>query len=271
MGDRELVDRTSTPVTTERIVANLRDLGVEAGDTLLVHSSLREIGWTVGGAQAVVEGLQQAVTDSGTIVVPTHTPQYTDPAGWSNPPVPEDWYETVRAQRPAYRPDVTPSYGVGAIPECLRTYPNAVRSRHPVFSFAAWGAAAEGVVSEHGFDDALGEDSPLREVYDRGGSVLLLGVGHEVNTSAHLAEYRADIATDRTENTVPVLQDGERTMLTYTDIETSTEDFPELGAAFEEQVGVRQGTVGEAEAKLLDQPSLVDFAEEWLEENRERA
>jgi len=271
MGDRELVERTGEPVTTDRIVTDLRELGVEAGDTVMVHSSLSEIGWTVGGAQAAVEGLQRAVTESGAVVVPTHTAQYTDPDGWSNPPVPEDWYETISTARPAYRSDVTPSYGVGVIPECLRTYPEAVRSRHPVFSFAAWGADAERVVSDHSYDDALGESSPLREVYDRGGSVLLLGVGHEANTSVHLAEYRADIATERIENTVPVLRDGERVMVTYADIETSTDDFAELGAAFEEQVGVRRGTVGDAEATMLDQPSLVDFAVEWFEENRERA
>jgi aminoglycoside 3-N-acetyltransferase len=269
MGDRELVERTGKPVTTARIVKELRELGVNAGDTVIVHSSLREIGWTVGGAQAVVEGLQRAVTETGTVVVPTHTPQYTDPDGWSNPPVPESWYETVRAERPAYRPDVTPSYGVGAIPECLRTYPEAVRSRHPVFSFAAWGNDAEAIVAEHGFDDALGENSPLANVYDRDGKVLLLGVGHGVNTSIHLAEYRADIATKRIENAVPVLRDGERTMITFEDIETSTEDFEGLGADFERAVGCREGRVGEAEAKLLEQPSLVDFAVEWLEKNRE--
>lgn len=269
MGDRELVERTAEPVTSERIVTDLRDLGVAAGETLLVHSSLREIGWTVGGAQAVVEGLQRAVTESGTVVVPTHTPQYTDPDGWSNPPVPEEWYETIRTERPAYRPDVTPSYGVGAIPECLRCYPESVRSRHPVFSFAAWGEEADAIVSGHSYDEGLGEGSPLREVYDRDGSVLLLGVGHGVNTSGHLAEYRADIATERVENTVPILRDGERVTITYEDIETSTEDFEQLGAAFEDQVGARQGIVGETETTLLDQPSLVDFAVEWFEENRD--
>lgn len=271
MGDRELVERTGEPVTTGRIVEGVRELGIGPGDTIIVHSSLREIGWTVGGAQAVVEGLQQAVTDSGTIVVPTHTPQYTDPAGWSNPPVPESWYGTIREERPAYRPDVTPSYGVGAIPECLRSYPEAVRSRHPVFSFAALGTDAEAIVSGHGFDDALGEESPLARVYDRDGSVLLLGVGHGVNTSLHLAEYRADIATERVENTVPILRDGQRVMCTYENIETSTEDFEELGADFEETVGCVTGSVGEAEATLLDQQSLVDFAVEWLEKNRESA
>ncbi|MFB6189728.1 MAG: aminoglycoside N(3)-acetyltransferase [Halapricum sp.] len=266
MGDPELVERTTEPVTTERIVADLRDLGVEAGDTLLVHSSLRSVGWVVGGPQAVVEGLQEAVTESGTVVVPTHTSQYTDPAGWSNPAVPDEWYETIRTERPPYRPDVTQSWGVGIVPECLRTYPDAVRSRHPVFSFAAWGGDAETIA--HEFDDALGEGSPLARVYELDGSILLLGVGHDSNTSLHLAEYRADVETERVENTVPILRDGERATITYEDIETSTDDFADLGAAFEDAVGVREGTVGEANAKLIDQPSLVDFAVEWFEANR---
>lgn len=67
---------------------------------------------------------------------------------------------------------------------------------------------------------------------------------------------------------VPVRRDGERTLVEIEDIETSTEDFPALGTAFERTVGARYGTVGVADATLLDQGSLVDFAVEWLEENR---
>jgi aminoglycoside 3-N-acetyltransferase len=268
MGEQEAIERADEPVTVDQIVTDLRALGVGAGDTLVVHSSLSALGWVVGGAQAVVEALQETVTEAGTLVVPTHTAQYTDPKGWSNPPVPDDWIETIRTQRPAYRPEVTPSRNIGAIAECLRTYPEAVRSRHPVFSCAAWGADAEAIVSDHSYDDGLGEDSPLGSVYDRGGSVLLLGVDHDANTSIHLAEYRADITTERVENTVPILQDGDRVMVAYEDIETSTEDFEDLGADFEEQVGCEIGSVGEAEATLLDQSKLVDFAVEWLEANR---
>lgn len=268
MGEQQAIEQADEPITTERLVADLRALGIEAGDTLVVHSSLSSLGWVVGGAQAVVEALQEAVTESGTVVVPTHSSQYTDPAGWSNPPVPDDWVETIQARRPAYRPAVTPSRNIGAIAECLRTYPESVRSRHPVFSFAAWGADAETIVTEHSFDDGLGDESPLGAVYDCGGSVLLLGVDHDTNTSIHLAEYRADITTEHVENTVPILQDGERVMLTYEDIETSTDDFEELGADFEQQVSCQAGSVGEAEATLLDQPTLVDFAVKWLEANR---
>nr|WP_315908076.1 AAC(3) family N-acetyltransferase [Halapricum hydrolyticum] len=193
---------------------------------------------------------------------------YTDPEEWSNPPVPEDWVEPIRASMPPYWPAVTPSYGVGDIPECLRTYPEAVRSRHPVFSFAALGADAEAIVGDHRLDFGLGEGSPLARVYDRDGRILMLGTDYGTNTSVHLAEYRADVPTERTEYRVPIRRDGERVVVTLDDIETSTDDFEALGAAFEREIGVERGAVGEAEATLLEQSALIDFATEWLAENR---
>ncbi|QSG05784.1 aminoglycoside N(3)-acetyltransferase [Halapricum desulfuricans] len=268
MGDRELVERTDEPVTTDRIVDDLRSLGVDTGDTLLVHASLSAIGWVAGGPQAVVDALQRAVGETGTVVVPTHTPQYIDPEQWSNPPVPEAWFESVRASMPPYRPAVTPSHGVGAIPECLRTYPEAVRSRHPLFSFAALGADAAAIAGDHRLDFGLGEGSPLGRIYDRGGRVLMLGTGYETNTSIHLAEYRASVSTERAEHRAPVRRDGERVVVAFEDIETSTDDFERLGAAFERSAEVKRESVGEANATLVAQQALVDFAVEWLEENR---
>lgn len=270
MGDEALVERTDEPVTVPSLAADLRALGVGAGDTLLVHSSLSALGWVCGGPQAVVDALREVVTDAGTLVVPTHTPQLSDPAGWSNPPVPESWYGPIRETMPPYRPAVTPSWGVGAVPECFRTYPDALRSGHPVVSFAAWGRDAEAVVSDHTLDDSLGEGSPLARVYDRDGDVLLLGVGYDVNTSFHLAEYRADFPKERTTDGAPVLRDGRRVRVEYADLRTSTEDFAELGSDFEASADadVVTGTVGEADATLVSQRALVDFAVEWFEVNR---
>lgn len=268
MVDRALVERTDNPVTTDRLLADLRSLGVEPGDTLLVHSSLSAIGWVAGGPQAVVDAFDRAVGDAGTVVVPTHTPQYSNPEAWSNPPVPEAWIEPIRTSMPPYRPDVTPSRGVGEIPECLRTYPGAVRSPHPVVSFAALGADADETVSDHQFDFGLGEGSPLARIYDQGGRVLMLGTDYGTNTSIHLAEYRADVPSERAVTQAPIRRDGERVTVTLDDIETNTDDFEQLGAAFERAVGVEAGPVGETEATLLNQPQLVDFAVEWMEKNR---
>ncbi|PSQ41717.1 AAC(3) family N-acetyltransferase, partial [Halobacteriales archaeon QS_9_68_42] len=103
---------------------------------------------------------------------------------------------------------------------------------------------------------------------DRDGSVLLLGVGHAVDTSLHLAEYRAAFPKERASHRAPVLQDGERTMVELEDIEISSDDFEALGAAFEREVGLTTGDVGAATARLTPQRPLVEFAVEWFEANR---
>ncbi len=264
---KEVVERLEEPVTVSSIAGDLRDLGLGAGDAVLVHSSLSALGWVAGGEQAVVDALQAVVTDAGTVVMPTHSGQYTDPAEMQHPPVPDEWVAPIRAEMPPYRPDVTPTQ-VGAIPECFRSYPGVVRSEHPLVSFAAWGDRAEAVATGHELDDSLGEGSPLARVYERDGDVLLLGVGHEINTSFHLAEYRADIDVDRKRTGAPVVRDGERVRAEYEDVAYSDDDFDEIGADFERAVGSHEGTVGTADAKLASQRALVDFAVDWLEANR---
>ncbi|MEF8806873.1 aminoglycoside N(3)-acetyltransferase [Natronomonas sp.] len=268
MTEQAAIEQVETPVTADDIADDLRSLGVTPGETLIVHSSVSALGWVAGQQQAVVEGLQRAVTEAGTLVVPTHSPQFSDCERWSNPPVPDAWVEEMPERMPPFRPAATPSRGVGAVPECFRTYPDTVRSRHPEYSFAAWGADAEAIVADHRYDNGLGDGSPLAEVYDRSGRVLLLGVGHSVNTSLHLAEHRADYETDQVYHRAPVIEDGERVMVEYEDIAGDTTDFEDVGAAFESEVGITEGTVGAGDAKLLDQPDLVDFAVEWFEANR---
>lgn len=268
MSEAAAIDRVDEPNTVSSLTAELRDLGVQAGDVLLVHASLSALGWVCGGAQAVVDALQDVLTESGTLVMPTHTTQYSDPAGWSNPPVPDAWVDPIRESMPPFRPDVTPTRGMGAIAECFRSYPEVVRSRHPEVSFAAWGSAAEAVAGDHGYDYSLGEESPLARVYERDGRVLLLGVGHEVNTSLHLAETRADLDKRTIEHSAPVLEAGRRVDVTYEDIARSTADFADLGADYERQTESTVGEIGAATAELIDQRSLVDFAVEWFEANR---
>lgn len=267
MSEGEAIEQLDEPVTVSSLVADLRDLGVDAGDTVLVHSSLSALGWVCGGAPAVVDAFREVVTDEGTLVMPTHT-GYTDPVDWSNPPVPDEWIERIRETMPPYRPAVTPTRGMGVIPECFRTYPDTLRSDHPAVSFAAWGAAAEAIVTDHALDYRLGENSPLARVYELDGDVLLLGVGHDRNTSLHLAEHRADIEKETVTNGGPILSDGKRVWMEYENIEENTDDFTELGADFERKVGLTDGRVGAATARLVSQRVLVNFAVGWFEANR---
>ncbi|GGT11976.1 hypothetical protein GCM10010254_35820 [Streptomyces chromofuscus] len=60
-------------MTRDSVAAELGALGVRAGETLLVHSSLRALGWVCGGTVAVVQGLIDAIGPQGTLVVPTQS------------------------------------------------------------------------------------------------------------------------------------------------------------------------------------------------------
>lgn len=256
-------------MTRSRIAADLGLLGVRPGGALLVHSSLSRLGWVCGGVQAVVEGLLDAVGPDGTVVVPTHTNGNSDPAEWSNPPVPEAWWPVIREEMPAFGPLVTPAPHMGAIAEAVRTWPGARRSAHPHFSFAAVGPEAEAITDGHELESGFGERSPMARAYDCDADVLLLGVGHGSNSSLHLAEHRVpDPPRERSSGAVAT--PAGRRWLTWEDVTADESDFEELGAAFDATGRTRSGPVGEGRAHLMRQRELVDFAAGWLAANRPR-
>ena len=124
------------PFTRENLVSDLGALGLVAGDTVLVHSSLSAIGFVVGGAQAVVLALLDVLGTEGTLVAPTHSGDLSDPSRWENPPVPVDWWPVIRETMPAFDASLTPTRKMGIIAEVIRHLPQALRSAHPAVSSA---------------------------------------------------------------------------------------------------------------------------------------
>jgi aminoglycoside 3-N-acetyltransferase len=266
MSEQDLIKATPEPRTRASVSEDLRRLGLKSGMTVLVHSSLKSLGWVSGGPVAVVQALLDVLGEEGTMVMPAHTGGNTDPARWENPPVPESWQQLIRDTSPGFDPLITPTSGMGAIAELFRTWPGTLRSDHPVVSFAAKGPRAKAVVRGHELDHSLGESSPLARVYDLGGFVLLLGVGYDRNTSFHLAEYRAG-TRPAVEQGTAILSDGVREWVTFPDIDFGDDVFPEIGEDFERTGAVRIGTIGSATARLFSQPAGVDFATAWLRSN----
>ena len=269
MGERDAIEKADAPATVASLAGDLRNLGVPDGASVMVHSSLSRLGYVSGGAQAVVLALLDVVGSSGTLMMPTHSSALSDPAEWRNPPVPESWWEPIRASMPAFDPLLTPTLRMGAIVECFVHADGVRRSNHPTVSAAAVGPNAEFLTSGHELANGMGEGSPQARLYDLEGWVLLLGVSHANNTSLHLAEFRAEFPNKPwTRHGSPVLVDGKRQWISYDDLEESSADFHEIGEAFSTTGLERTGAVGAGTGRLCKVRDVVDFAVTWMEANR---
>lgn len=268
--------------TRASLTRDFADLGVRPGDVLMVNSSLSRIGFVAGGATAVVQALLDAVGPDGTVVVPAQTPDNRDPSIWFHRPVPQAWWERIRAELPAFDPQLSPSDGMGAIAERVRTWPGAARSPHPLTSFAAVGAHAAELTARHDLSCLLGDHSPLGALERIGARVLLLGVGFEKCTAFHLGESRLP-GGRVAELTAPMRVAGGRAWVRYETTVLDDRDFGELGAAFENagevvqdpvvhgavvQGAVVQGAVGSAWCRLFPMREAVRFAQSWLAPRR---
>lgn len=262
------IDSNSLPVTKEILIEDFRQIGLEEGMTVIVHSSLKSIGWVCGGAETVILALTEVLTENGTLVMPTHTSDNSDPKEWENPPVPESWFQIIRDSMPSFDPKTTPTSMMGKIPETFRNWHNVKRSYHPCDSFAAWGKNANLITENHSLDFAMGEDSPLGKMYKLNSFVLLLGVNYNRNTSFHLAEYRQPKLQIETAYGA-ILENGKRVWKDYKEIPLDADDFLELGKDFEAETNlVTQKKIGEAKSKFFPQKPAIDFASNWILKNR---
>ena len=272
MSEEDVIARSERPATIATLLTDLRALGIETGMTVMVHSSLSRLGFVAGGAQAVVMALAEAVGSDGTLMMPTHSSDLTDPAPWQHPPVPSSWWDTLREETPAFDPRLTPSRHMGAIVECFRHLPGVERSSHPTTSAAAVGPNASTLVAGHELAHGLGESSPQARLYDLDGHILLLGVTHANNTSLHLCEYRSAPAdAPMTTYASPVMVGGRRTWTTYANLVDDDSDFERVGDEFAATGLQRSGRVGAGVGHLMRARDLVDFGTGWMRTHRHGA
>jgi aminoglycoside 3-N-acetyltransferase len=261
-----MIDGDTPMRTRELLTREFTRLGIRPGDVLLVHSSLRSIGWVCGGATAVVQALLDVVGPAGTVVVPAQSLSNRDPARWTDR-VPEQWWPDIRLHLPAFDRMLTPSEGMGAIAERVRTWPGAARSGHPLTSFAAVGADAAALMATHDLSSLLGDRSPLAALERSGAKVLLLGVGFGKCTAFHLAESRLpDLPVVRL--AAAVQAENGREWVGYETARLDDHDFVDLGTAFEAECDkdglLSRGMVGAASSRLFSLREAVRFAERWL-------
>ncbi|MBA3946552.1 MAG: hypothetical protein H0X37_18560 [Herpetosiphonaceae bacterium] len=56
MGVKNVVQKTTHPLTVDSLAQQFGTCGLQSGQTVIVHSSLSTLGWVVGGPVAVIVG-----------------------------------------------------------------------------------------------------------------------------------------------------------------------------------------------------------------------
>lgn len=256
-------------IIKEDIQKALQSVGVRAGQTVMVHTSLSSLGFVCGGAQTVIESLLEAVGLEGTVMMPSQSWKNLDPSSGVHEDVPKEWWPIIRENWPAYSRDITPTNTMGAVAEMFRKWPGALRSGHPARSVAAYGKYAKYLTEHHDLGNIFGDGSPIGKLYKLDGYVLLLGVGYDKNTSLHLADVRAEFpGKHMVKESSAVMEKGQRVWKTYETLYVDGEDFEEIGRAFEQSHKVQKASLGNGTATLMRQRELVDFAVKWIEANR---
>ena len=251
------------------IVNVLKGIGLKSGDSVMVHTSLSQIGYVCGGAQTVIEALIEVVGEEGTIMMPTQSWKNLDPETGVHWDADEADWDIIRENWPAYDKAITPTNTMGSVAEMFRSWPGAIRSDHPARSVAAWGKNAAYLTENHDLSNIFGEGSPIAKLYELDGKVLLIGVGYDKNTSIHLADVRAEYPSKH--NCVEhsaVMEDGKRVWKAYETLFVDGEDFDAIGEAFEAEHSVNVAELGDAKLRMMRQREIVDFAVQWIEKNR---
>jgi len=168
-----------TPAAQKNVLLrDLRRAGILPGDVVMVHSSLSSLKHVEGGAEAVIAALQEAVTPSGTIMMPAYG-------------VAEEAFALAReGQCVDLR---TLAVQNGKIPSVFARTPGVLRSSHPFSSICAWGANAQFITEGHALDPRMAhKDSPLGRLLSLRGKVLGIGVSMGPISFYHVIEDTTD-------------------------------------------------------------------------------
>ncbi len=226
-------------LTLNDLVAGFRSLGVEAGDTMLVHSSYKSFGPVDGGPQTVIRALQLALdTDGdGTLIMPTFNFDFNKGQAWD-----------VRT---------TPSK-MGVLTEVVRQDPRAKRVFHPFYSFAILGKHAE-MLGSLRYKSAYERNSVFGKLRDLDGKIMVIGLSYNDSmTFFHHIEQMEGVDYRFLKQFTGQVTDADGT--TYTDtFEMLVRDIDKgvltmvdpMGNLMEEQGVIKSTQIGEAAVKLM--------------------
>ncbi len=251
----------------EELSREFRALGVNIGDVVMVHASVRSVGPLAGGPDQIHLALKDALSNQGTLFMYTGAPDYFDDVGRGVYTAAQE--AEILEKLPPYDAHTARSArNNGILVEFLRTYPDTRVNPH-IARFAAWGSQVDYLFSQQPWDFAFGKDSVLERFVELDGTILLIGCDHDQVTFLHYAEHIVDIPDKRVVTfQVPVLEHGKRVWRAMREVDSSKgahANWPDRFFAlivdgFTRREGIRGSRVGDARCYLLPARGLLDFA-----------
>ncbi|MBP1857789.1 AAC(3) family N-acetyltransferase [Rhizobium herbae] len=157
---------------TEFLTRQWKDAGLDENDVVLIHSSIKRTCALGYSPAQILQSFIDAVGPGGTVIFPLFNFDFCKGADFD-----------IRE---------TPSH-MGTLTEAARAYPGAVRTGHPVYSFAVIGAAKD-QFSTIANKSAYGKDSPFGKIIELNGKVAVLDMpGQNSMTFYHHVEEMCDV------------------------------------------------------------------------------
>ncbi|MBT3336637.1 MAG: AAC(3) family N-acetyltransferase [Anaerolineae bacterium] len=232
-------------LTHTQLVDNFRAIGVDSGDTLLVHSSYKSFGGVDGGPQTVIDALLDVLGADGTLVMPTFNFDFCKGADWD-----------VRE---------TPSQ-MGFMTNLVRQDARATRVFHPIYSFAVIGkhAQAFGALRDK---SSYGANSAFAKLRELDGKIMVVGLSYNDSMTFfhHVEEmegvdyrYLKDFTGNITDWEGNTSVDTYQMLVRDLDMGVQTMVDP-MGYRLEEEGIIKSRMIGEADVKLMKANEVYDF------------
>ena len=229
----------------QNLIEEFQAIGVEAGDTWLVHSSYKSFGGVDGGPQTVIDALLNVLDAEGTLIMPAFNFDFCKGEPWNV--------------------NETPSH-MGIITELVRKDPRSQRIFHPIYSFSIIGKQAEFLTGER-YKSSYERDSLFGKLRQLDGKIMVIGLSYNDSMTFfhHVEElegvdYRylktfTGMITDEQGNTYE-----DSFQMLVRDIDQGVETMVDpMGNLAEASGVIKHRQVGEAAVKLMMANEIYDF------------
>ncbi|NBC34551.1 MAG: hypothetical protein GVY13_17885 [Alphaproteobacteria bacterium] len=248
-------------------------LGLQPGDTVMLHASIKSVGQVAGGADEILYALEDSISPGGTILMYVGCETGFDEIGRGRlSPQEEDQllkkqpifdYNTARACRE-----------FGALAEIFRTQPNTITSKQVGSRMAARGKNAAALLANHPIHYSYGKGSPLDKLLDMEGKILLLGSDHDAVTFLHYVEHIIDVPDKKIARyKVPLEKDGQRVWVEMEEYNTAGDGvhknwpdrfFAKIIDSFLSSTNNQGGKIGNAKSHVIETKPLMTYASDVM-------